>query len=236
MMMVQTLTNKQKMIRLAQYLQNRNNLNAAGNLARKCSICIFTFSDRGVNAKHKLKLSKYLLCLAAVIFTGMNSFAQSYLGTITKQVNFREGAGKEYDVIGSMKQGSQIFIVSLETENDYYNIIDIRTNKEGYVHKAFVKVGKQIKENDQAVFSSSGETTSYNPEVEVFNNTSLTLTLKLNSETYSFNPKEKRTLTIEPGSISYRASAPGIIPNIGTQNLQSNQGYTWQFYIITRYK
>ena len=156
--------------------------------------------------------------------------------TITKQVNFREGAGKEYDVIGSMKQGSQIFIVSLETDNDYYNIIDIRTNKEGYVHKSFVKVGKQIKENDQAVFSSSGETTSYNPEVEVFNNTSLTLTLKLNSETYSFNPKEKRTLTIEPGSISYRASAPGIIPNIGTQNLQSNQGYTWQFYIITRYK
>jgi len=179
---------------------------------------------------------KHIIFILSILFCSLTLNAQSYLGTITKQVNFREGAGTEYDVIGSMKQGSQIFIVSLETENDFYNIIDIKTNKEGYVYKSFVKVGRQIKENDQAVFSSSGETTSYNPEVEVFNNTSLTLTLKLNSETYSFNPKEKRTLTIEPGSISYRASAPGIIPNIGTQNLQSNQGYTWQFYIITRYK
>jgi len=184
----------------------------------------------------KIIFVKPLLSLLTLLFIGLSSFAQSYLGTITKQVSLREGAGKEYNTIRFLKPGSQIFIVSLETENDFYDIIDIKTNKEGYVHKSFVKVGKQIKENDQAVFSSSGETTSYNPEVEVFNNTSLTLTLKLNSETYSFNPKEKRTLTIEPGSISYRASAPGIIPNIGTQNLKSNQGYTWQFYIITRYK
>ena len=201
-----------------------------------CSTFVFAPTHHDHPSQSKRIFAKPLLCLLALLFIGLSSFAQSYLGTITKQVNFREGAGKEYDVIGSMKPGSQIFIVSLETENDFYNIIDIRTNKEGYVHKSFVKVGKQIKENDQAVFSSSGETTSYNPEVEVFNNTNLTLTLKLNSETYSFNPKEKRTLTIEPGSVSYRASAPGIIPNIGTQNLQSNQGYTWQFYIITRYK
>jgi Bacterial SH3 domain len=224
------------MIRQARPLQNRNSFNATNNLTHNCSIYIFPLSGKNVSAKYKFKFIKYLLCLVTVIVIGMNSFAQSYLGTVTKQANFREGAGKEYDVIGSLKTGSQIFIVSLETENDFYNIIDIRTNKEGYIHKSFVKVGKQIKENDQAVFSSSGETTSYNPEVEVFNNTNLTLTLKLNSASYSFNPKEKRTLTIEPGSISYRASAPGIIPNIGTQNLQSNQGYTWQFYIITRYK
>ena len=74
----------------------------------------------------------------------MNSFAQSYLGTVTKQANFREGAGKEYDVIGSLMTGSQIFIVSLETENDFYNIIDIRTNKQGYIHKSFVEVGSSI--------------------------------------------------------------------------------------------
>lgn len=187
-------------------------------------------------SQYKRIFAKPLLCVVALLFIGFSSFAQSYLGTIIKQVNFREGAGIEYDVIGSIKQGSQIFIVSLETENDFYNIIDITTNKEGYVHKSFVKVGKRIKENDKAVFSSSGETTSYKPEVEVFNNTSLTLTLKLNSETYSFSPKQKRTLTIEPGSISYRASASGIIPVFGSQILQSNQGYTWQFYIVTRYK
>lgn len=201
-----------------------------------CSTFVFAPTHQDHPSQTKGIFAKPLICLFTILFIGLSSFAQSYLGTITKQANFREGAGKEYDIIGSLKPGSQIFIVSLETENDFYNIIDIRTNKEGYVHKSFVKIGKQIKENDQAVFSSSGETTSYDPDVEIFNNTNLTLTLKLNSETYSFSPKERRTLTIEPGSISYRASAPGIIPNIGTQNLRSNQGYTWQFYLITRYK
>ncbi len=34
--------------------------------------------------------------------------------------------------------------------------------------------------------------------------------------------------------ISYRASAPGVIPNFGTETIQSNQNYTWQFYTVTR--
>ena len=182
----------------------------------------------------KIDFTKQLLCLFAVLLIGATSIAQSYLGTVIKQVNLRKGAGKLYAVSGSLKQGAQIFIVSIDTENEFYNIIDIQTNKEGFVHKSFVKIGKQVKENEQGVFTSSGETTSYNPEVEVFNNTSITLTLKLNSETYTFSAKEKKTITVFPGAITYRASAPGVIPNIGTEKLQSNQGYTWQFYIITK--
>jgi len=179
---------------------------------------------------------KQLLGTLVILYICVTSFGQSFIGTITKQVNFREGPNKEYNIISSLKSGTQIFIVSLETENDFYNIIDISTNKEGYVHKSFVKIGKQVKENDEGIFSSNGETSSYNSEVVIFNNTKLTLTLKINSVTYSFDPKEKRTLTIEPGTISYRASAPGIIPNIGSENLKSNQGYSWEFYIVTTYK
>lgn len=199
-----------------------------------CSTFVFAPTHKDPTPQSKILLMKILLCLCGILSFGLNSFAQSYLGTITKQVNLREGSGKDYDVIGSLKPGASIFIVSVDTENDFYNIIDIRTNKEGYVHKSFVKLGKPVRENNQGIFSSSGETASYNPEIEIFNNTNLTLTLKLNSETYSFSPKEKRTLSITPGTISYRASAPGIIPNIGTENLKSNQGYTWQFYIVTK--
>jgi uncharacterized protein YraI len=57
------------------------------------------------------------------IFLATSLYSQSYLGTITKQVNFREGPGSEYSIIRSLKIGMQIFITSLETENDYYNII-----------------------------------------------------------------------------------------------------------------
>lgn len=194
------------------------------NLAKELN-----FAD--AQPKPVVRLAIFLLL---IMFCSLTTIAQSYLGTITKQVNFRQGPGKDYDVINSLKPGTQIFIISLDSENDFYDIIDIETNKEGYVHKSFVKVGKQVKENNEGIFSSSGETSSYNPEVEVFNNTDLTLTLKLNDEIYTFTSQEKRTITVSPGAISYRASAPGVIPNIGTEHLKSNEGYTWQFYIVTK--
>ena len=176
--------------------------------------------------------------IAFLIFSvlSISAFSQSYLGWITKQVNFRESPYTDAPILSSLKAGDQIFIVSLETENDFYSIIDIEENTEGYVHKNFVKVGELVKENDQGIFTPTGETTSYNPEIEIFNNTDVTLTLKLNSQSYSFSSQEKRSLNLTPGSISYRASAPGVIPNIGTENLRSNEGYTWQFYIVTSYR
>jgi|TARA_B110000908_G_scaffold151446_1_gene186175 hypothetical protein len=68
----------------------------------------------------------------------------------------------------------------------------------------------------------------------ITNNTNLTLTLKLNSELFTFNPNEKQIISLLPGKYSYRASAPGVIPNIGTENMESNMNYSWQFYIITK--
>ncbi len=188
--------------------------------------------DKPTNSNNLWNMKKIIL-LSFLLFTCLTGFSQSYLGRVTKQVNFREGAGTDYPVISSLKVGTQIFIVSLETENDFYNIIDIATDKEGYIHKSFVKVGQEIEKNEQGMFTPSGQTSNYNPEIEIYNNTKLTLTLKLNSETYSFAPQQKRTITMSPGTCNYRASAPNVIPNIGTEYMQSNQGYTWQFYIVT---
>lgn len=176
---------------------------------------------------------KKIIFVTLFLFITIIGYSQSYLGWVSKQVNFRKGPSTDYGIISSLKQGTQIFIVSLDTENDYYNIIDIATNKEGYIHKSFVKLGELVEKNESGMFTPSGQTEKYNPEIEIFNNTSLTLTLKLNSEIYAFSPKQKRTITLDPGSYNYRASAPGVIPNIGTENMESNMGYTWQFYIVT---
>lgn len=160
-------------------------------------------------------------------------FSQSYLGWVTKEVNFRQGPGLDYNVLSSLKPGSQIFIISLESENDFYNVIDIATNTEGYVHKSFVKLGDLIEKNERGMFTPIGKTSNYDPEIEILNNTSLTLTLKLNSKTYTFSPKQKRKLILSPGFYDYRASASGVIPSIGTEYMESNMRYTWEFYIVT---
>lgn len=169
-----------------------------------------------------------------ILFLGVASlaFSQSYLGWVTKQVNFRQGPGTDQEIISSLKPGTQIFIVSLETQNDFYNVIDIATDKEGYIHKSFVKLGGLVEKNETGMFTPSGKTSSNYPEIAIFNNTSLTLTLKLNNEAYNFIPQQKRTITLNPGTYNYRASAPGVIPNIGTEHIESNMGYSWEFYIV----
>lgn len=173
------------------------------------------------------------LLITLFLLTSIVNYSQSYLGWITKQVNFREGPSTEYPVLKSLEPGTQIFIVSTNAENNYINIIDIETNKDGYVHKSFIEIGDVVEKNESGIFTPTKKSTVYKPEIEIYNNTNLTLTLKLNSQLFTFIPHEKQTLSLSPGTYSYRASAPGVIPNIGTENMESNMNYSWQFYIIT---
>ena len=160
-------------------------------------------------------------------------YSQSYLGTITKQVNFREGSSSDDNIISSLKPKTQIFIISLETDNDYYNVIDIATDREGYVHKSYVKVGKVVIKSNESVFLPTGKSTSYNCDVKIFNNTSKTMSLKMNDDMFYFKPYETKNMEMNPNSYDFRASAPGVIPYIGKEKLNSNQGYSWEFYIVT---
>ena len=171
-----------------------------------------------------------LVCIALINFS---TYGQSYLGWATKQVNLREGPGTEYPIVKSLKGGAQIFIVSKETNDDFYPVIDIKSNTEGFIHKSFVKFGERVYENEPGLFNHEGSSLGYDSELEIHNDTSVTLTLKLNSERFSFSPHEKKTISISPGSYSYIASAPGVQPNIGKELLDHRSKYSWKFYIVT---
>jgi uncharacterized protein YgiM (DUF1202 family) len=96
------------------------------------------------------------------------SFSQSYIGWTTKQANFREGAGTEYGIISSLQGGTQLFIILLETEYEFYNVIDIKTNKTGYIHKSLVNIGEELPKNEKEIFTPNGQIESYNPEIVVY--------------------------------------------------------------------
>lgn len=177
---------------------------------------------------------KKILLIISLLILSLPGFSQSYLGWVKKQAKFREGPGVDYNSIGSLKQGKQIFIISSESENDFYNIIDIATDKEGYIHKSFVKFGQKVKLNENDVFQSIGRSSTFKPEVEIFNNTSLTLSLKLNVDKYSFSPFEKKTISLSSENYNFRASAPGVIPLLGAKYFESNMKYSWEFYVLTK--
>ena len=179
---------------------------------------------------------KQIFSFLLVFLWSLASIGQSFLGSISKPVNFREGPGIEYRTIKTLRQGAQVFIFSSELENDFYNIIDIESNKEGYVNKSYITIERPLPKNTEGIFNPKGSTTTYNSELEIFNNTNKILSLRLNKEVFTFNPYEKSTLNLLPRDYKYIASAPLVIPDYGNESVKSSSAYSWEFYIITRYK
>lgn len=177
---------------------------------------------------------KKLAFIGLLIFALVDlSYSQSYLGWVNKSVKLREGPGTEYSVLMTLKAGSQIFLYSLETENDFYYVIDLETNTEGYIPSTIVKLGDIVPRSSTGIFSPSGRISEYNPELKIFNDTRYNMTLRLNELSYDFLPNETKRLTVSPGSYEFFASAPGVIPTFGSELLQSNTAYDWHFYVYT---
>lgn len=178
-------------------------------------------------------MKKFGFTLLSIFIFATQIFSQSYLGYTTKKVAMRDGPGKEYEVLLTLQKNSPVFLFSMTTENDYYHIIDIETNTEGYIPSTYIKNIENLKKTSDKVFSSTGPISSYNPEIRVYNNTSKKMTLKLNSTAYIFDPQESKTIYLSPGTYNFTASASGVIPNYGSKYFEQGMGYEWEFYIIT---
>lgn len=178
-------------------------------------------------------MKKYILSLILYLSLISLSNAQSYLGYVTKQVNFRTESNTSCEIISSLPRGTVLFVISKDKINGFYQVLNIETNKEGFIHSSFVQLDKMLPKNENGIFTPVGKTNSTKPIIKIHNNTSLTLTLKLNNELYTFSPQERKTLTLSSGSYSYRASAPGVMPDYGAENMQSKYEYEWSFYVST---
>ena len=163
-----------------------------------------------------------------------NSNDQSYLGFIKETVNLRKGPSTDFAIIKSLTAGTQIFIVSNNKKNNYYNVIDLNTNLEGYVYNTYITLDKPVEINEDDLFVETGKSfLSSVSEVEVYNNTNKTLTVFIGGSNYLFSAQEKRKISIKPNEYSYRVTAPGVIPYLGKDNIKSGYNYSWQFYIVT---
>ena len=178
-------------------------------------------------------MKKHILLLILFLSLITLSNAQSYLGYVTKQVNFRTESNTSSKIISSLTEGTPLFVITKDKINEFYQVLNIETNEEGFVHSSFVQLDKMLPKNENGIFTPVGKASSENPVIKIHNNTSLTLTLKLNNDLHTFSPQERKALTLSSGSYSYRASAPGVLPDYGIENMQSNYEYEWSFYIST---
>jgi hypothetical protein len=185
-----------------------------------------------LNFKKHLKIS---FCVLFFLFTSFVAFGQSYLGWANQAANLRSGPGTNYEILRTLPAGSQLFIYSLIGENNFYRVKDIATDTDGYISSSLIELGQIITGNDPAEspFEAIGRSTTNNPQIQIFNNTNLILTLTLNNERHVFRSQETRTISVAPGRYNYMASAPGVIPYFGNDTLQNYYIYSWTFYIGT---
>lgn len=166
-------------------------------------------------------------------YTPKNTRTGSYLGFVKQTANLREGPGTDYTIIKSITTGAQIFIVSDNKKNNYYNVIDLETNLEGYVYNTYVEFGKSVEVNEDDLFVETSKSSfSSISEVDVYNNTNKTLTVFIGGRNYLFSAQEKRKISIKPNEYNYRVTAPGVIPYLGKDNIKSGYNYSWEFYIV----
>lgn len=161
-------------------------------------------------------------------------YGKAYLAYTNATVSMKEGAGTNYNTVETLKPGTVVVIDTREANGDYYYATNFDTGSEGYISKSKVSPYEIIPESDGSFFQET-KISDYNqdPLVEITNNTSKNIKLKLNGTTYKINAYNKIEITIPQGQYNFKATAPGVMPDIGSKTFRVNYKYTWNFYIVT---
>lgn len=184
-----------------------------------------------------------LLLISVFTLVASNSFSQEtqddfapFLAKTVKKATLKEEADSSSKTKLNIPLGSQLYVFSETDINGYIRVIDIRTNKLGYVRKTAIKKVKNLPLSQSNSFEESGQSSSTQPEVEIKNATNLTISLIVGGKYFSLPPHTTSTETIDSGELTYTASAPSVMPLSGRHYFKAGNKYTWKFTIRTTYR
>jgi|TARA_B100000780_G_scaffold239358_1_gene181067 hypothetical protein len=159
---------------------------------------------------------------------------KSYIGIVNNEINLLSGPGSGFEIIKNLIPGNQLFIISDKPINDYYNVIDIVSNEEGYVHKSFVELANEVEINEvNDLFKFAGKSESLtSSRIEAINSSEKPMTLILGGSTWLFAPKGKWFINVSPGYYKIIVSSPNVIPYIEKVEIESGKNYKREYVII----
>lgn len=176
-------------------------------------------------------LYKKVLLVLLVTAVWPPVFAQHYSVFVTDSVNMYQYPHEDSASVKELLPQELLFCYCDSAINGFYRVIDIASDNEGYVSSGSFQRGKIIPENQRAMFSPEGELNQREPILTVINGTDTTISLRLNDTVYKLSPKEEKVLVLEPGKYRYVASAPGVIPMHGVDELKEYLRYRWRFFV-----
>jgi len=162
---------------------------------------------------------------------------KTYSGKINDKTYLYSGPSNSFETLLILNPESPVLILSDKDINNYYNVIDIESNIEGYVFLNNVDFIEEQKVEKNNVFDVIGNTTDIRfCEIEIYNSHNTLFILKLDTESFSFEAGETRTITIKPGSYRVFATSKGVRPYIGEINLERGKKYYRRYYVIRSYE
>ena len=169
------------------------------------------------------------LLIFFLFFSCLSITAQSYLGYVKTTVNFRSEPSTSSTKLASLEKGRHLFVMSNETINNYYHVVDIETNSEGYIHSSYVKLGKQLPKSKEGILKQVGKTISSQTIIRIHNKSDKKLILWMNDYVFELSPNEKITQNLPEGTYNFTVFAQGKTPEYGTQIIDDGYEYIWSY-------
>ncbi len=175
-----------------------------------------------------------IVLLVGFLFVALSEcLATRWVARVTTNVNLREGPSTLYDIIVTIPKNAYIYYNDEEICDGFVPVIYIDTDIHGYISNRYIKNEQEVAVDDSGQLQLVGTTEEYDPEINIENNTNVTMTLRMNDKEYKFSPREKKPIIVPPGQVTMTASSPGVIPYVGIDYVESNYVYDWVFYIKT---
>jgi uncharacterized protein YgiM (DUF1202 family) len=172
----------------------------------------------------KIKLLIFLLSVNSFIVK-----AQLKLGTAKSEINFREGPGLNYNVASTIDHSNLLVILPREPQNNFIEVFDVETSTDGFVSENLITITDTLSAQKQHYFEKSGSNDTGEIEIELINQTSKTLFVWINKNSYKLSPFEKKVLVMNMEEITFFSSAPGLYPIFGKEILHKGSTYRWNF-------
>lgn len=151
-----------------------------------------------------------------------------------EEINMRDQPNESSSLIKKLSYGSLLVVVDREKNNGWINVIDVESGKDGWVKADDIDVKYTQKRQPTSQLDRSPTSSTRPPEIEVFNDSNVTLYLNFGGSKYTILANDSVKFTIEPGRYKFYASSPGVLPDFGEDMIQTGFSYIWRFYIVTR--
>ncbi len=151
------------------------------------------------------------------------------LGSAKSEINLREGPGLNFKVAYTVSSSNLLVVLPREPKNNFLEVFDIETNSYGFVSEKLIVITDTLNFQKQHFFERSGENETGDVEINMINQTSETLYVWINGNTYNLFPFEKKVLMMNVEEITFFSSAPGLFPVFGKEILKKGSTYRWNF-------